>query len=717
MPRDGKPSCPPLVNLDLHTYRTARPAMKAIRLPLALIALAMATQGGLAVAQTARDLLQQGNRALQEFRFMEAEAAFRQAISLDPKNADLYKNLGNVLTEQIKYEEAEVEYRKAITLDPKNVDLYNDLGNVLTKQRRYEEAEVEYRKVIALDPKNVVAYKRLAFMLRGMKKYPAAEAAFRQAFALDPKDALVSSNFARLLSDQKKYLEAESVYRQAIALDPKDERLYGYLGGLLNDQKNYVGAEEVFRQAMAVNPKSELNYNNYLDLADVLKLQEKYSEAEEVIREAISVMPKESVYYVILGDLLIRDQKRHVEAEELYRKAIALGGNCTVLDNCSSFSSLSTLLSDQKRYAEVEAMYRQAIAKHQGVPEILTMFGYWLSGQGRYAEAEIEYRQAIAIDPKDGSAYSNLAAVLLKQNRQAEAEGVYRQAVAVYKQAIASDPMKAHNYNNIGYIFQKLNRLTEARDYYHKAVALDPDSESFRANLEQVERLIGIAGGTLKPLSPAESTRFLDPQDPLTPVRRSVVRILPTFSANSSGYGAWGTGFVVRRQGGKALILTARHVIREPEGLREAVNIQVELYGGNLPPGIVETQLQAQEAKSGEDDLALLVVVGLPEDIQPLNFASLPVKDGMPLTMVGHPRQEKWKNITGTLLTSNLNTLLVNSSQMSAQRAVGVSGSPVLSDKAEVIGMVYQQQNAGDIEQLVAYSLAKLQATMRQWGQ
>jgi hypothetical protein len=156
-------------------------------------------------------------------------------------------------------------------------------------------------------------------------------------------------------------------------------------------------------------------------------------------------------------------------------------------------------------------------------------------------------------------------------------------------------------------------------------------------------------------------------------------------------------------------------VIRVPEGVKKATTIQVELFGGNLPEGIVEARLQAQEAYSGDDDLALalLVVVGLPDDIQPLKFASLPVKDGMPLTMVGHPRPEKWKFIIGPLMTSNINTLLVKSAQMKP----GGSGSPVLSDKEEVVGMAYTTEVAGDIEQVVAYSLHKLQATISQWGQ
>ncbi len=572
--------------------------MKVIMLLAALTALAMVTQGGLAVAQPAQDLLMQGNRASKERRYLEAEAAYRQALALDLKDADTYKKLGDVLVRQNKNVEAEAAYRQALALDPKDADTYKKLGDVLVRQNKNVEAVAAYRQAIGLDPKDVDTYRKLGHELMLQGKYVEAEAAYRQAIALDPKDAITYTSLGDVLQRQNKYVEAEAAYRQAIALIPK-----------------FVSA--------------------YTRLGDVLWRQNKNEEAEATYRQAIALDPMDAYTYRSLGNVL-HEKEKYVEAEAAYRQAIAL--DSIGLLHASIYSSLGDLLSVQKKYVEAEAMYRKAIV---------------------------------------------------------------------------FDPMDVFTYNSLGYLLQELGRLTDARDLYQKAIKLTPDSNLPRTNLEEVERLIGIASGTLKPLSPAEATRFLDSQDPLTPVRRSVVRIVPTFSGKSIGTGTHGTGFVVRRQGNKAWILTARHVIRSPEESREATKIQVELYGGKLPEGIVEARLQAQEAKSGEDDLALLVVVGLPEDIQPLSLASLPVKDGTPLTMVGHPRQEKWKNITGTLLTSNLNTLLVNSAQM----APGGSGSPVLSDKEEVIGMAYTTQVAGDIEQVVAYSFAKLQATLRQWGQ
>ncbi len=194
---------------------------------------------------------------------------------------------------------------------------------------------------------------------------------------------------------------------------------------------------------------------------------------------------------------------------------------------------------------------------------------------------------------------------LLQHGNLAWTERRYVEAEAAYRQAIVLDPKKSHAYNNLGYLFQELGRLTDARDLYKKATEIDPAFKTARSIFEEVERLIAIAGDTLKPLSPAEATRFLDPQDPLTPVRRSVVRILPTFSGKSSGAGAHGTGFVVRRQGDKAWILIARHVIRDPDEGREATDIRIELYGGNLPAGIAPSRLLASQVKMGDGDLDL----------------------------------------------------------------------------------------------------------------
>ena len=388
-----------------------------------------------------------------------------------------------------------------------------------------------------------------------------------------------------------------------------------------------------------------------------------------------------------------------------YRQAITLDPKLA-----GAYIGIGNVLSDQKKYVEAEAAYRQVITLDPKFAGAYIGIGNVLLNQKKYVEAEAMYRQAITLDPKDGKAYTNLGNVLGEQNKNVEAEAAYRQAIAL-------DSKLVFAYNSLGYLLQVLGRLTEARDLYLKAIELDPAYMTARANLQELERLIAIARGTLKPLSPAEATRFLDPQDPLTPVRRSVVRILPTFSGKSSGAGAHGTGFVVRRQGDKAWILTARHVIRDPDEGREATEIQIELYGGNLPAGIVPSRLLARQVKMGEGDLdlALLVVVGLPEDIQTLRFALRPVEAGIPLTMVGHPGKARWSVERGKLSVVSQQGLLISCPGM----APGGSGSPVLSDMKEVIGMAYEieiNEGAG-IKQVVGYNRTKLQETLSHWGQ
>jgi tetratricopeptide (TPR) repeat protein len=59
-----------------------------------------------------------GNALKELERLDEAEASYRQAITLKPDYAEAHYNLGAMLQEQDRFKEAEISYRKAITLKP-----------------------------------------------------------------------------------------------------------------------------------------------------------------------------------------------------------------------------------------------------------------------------------------------------------------------------------------------------------------------------------------------------------------------------------------------------------------------------------------------------------------------------------------------------------------------------------------------------------------------
>ena len=610
-----------------------------MRLLAALILLALATQGGLAKAQTAQDLLYDGNIATKERRYVEAEAAYRKAIELDPNYAAAYNNLGKVLRDQKIYTAAEAAFRKAIELNPKYAFAYYHLGTTLKLQKKYVESEAMCRNASEIDQKFEAAYNCLGNALWLQKKFKEAELAYREAIKINPNYTVPVYNLANMLRNLKK--------------DWRQKTL-----SLEHEVSSQVKHEEL--------PTAK----GLLEQVNRLLVEGRYMIAEEMSRKAIGLNATSAVAYYSLGSALWK-QKKYVEAEKACRQAIELDPYFAPAYNC--------------------------------IGNIL-----WLKGS--VAEAEIDYRKAIKIDPSYAAAYNNLGAVLRDQKKNVEAEAAYRRAIEL-------DPNFAIAYNNLGFLLQVPGRLKEARNLQQQAIKLDPAVKMARANLEEVERLIGIDAGNLKPLSPEEATRYLNPQDPFTPLRRSVVRILPIFSSQSSGFGTHGTGFVVRRQGDKAWILTARHVILSPDEARVAETIQVELYGGNLPAGILAPRLTARQVREGvgDEDLTLLEVDQLAEDILPLRFASGPVEyQGMPLTIVGNPGRSNFKIMTGTLIKAYKKKIFVDAEQM----AGGGSGSPILNEKKEVIGMVYETNEVDDgIQQVVGYSHARLIDTLNLWGQ
>lgn len=65
-------------------------------------------------------LIGAGNQAYRSGAMVEAEAAYRDAIALNPASGPAYSNLGNALTGQLRLEQAQEAFRAALRLDPAN---------------------------------------------------------------------------------------------------------------------------------------------------------------------------------------------------------------------------------------------------------------------------------------------------------------------------------------------------------------------------------------------------------------------------------------------------------------------------------------------------------------------------------------------------------------------------------------------------------------------
>jgi superkiller protein 3 len=289
------------------------------------------------------------------------------------------------------------------------------------------------------------------------------------------------------------------------------------------------------------------------------------------------------------------------QAEAIWRQVIRIDPN-----NANAYYNLGIALRRQKKLDEAVAAYRQAIALNPKDAKAYNNLGNVLYDQKKLDEAVAAYRQAIALNPKDAKAYNNLGIVLADQKKLDE-------AVAAFRQAIELNPKDADFYNNLGYTLQQQGKLQEAIEEYKRSLALNPNLVIAQNNLKEAQRLLALRQNP-QPVF-AEKLPTLA-QNPLLPTFRSVVKVVAKIPTGNN----IGTGWVVKRQGNVAWILTNRHVVTDAEGSkRRSEEIEVEFYSQNTIRLRRSAQImQITPDNENELDLALLKVEGVPEDIQPL---------------------------------------------------------------------------------------------------
>jgi tetratricopeptide (TPR) repeat protein len=198
-------------------------------------------------------------------RYDQAEAAYRQAITLDPKYAFSSNNLGLLLQDHLaRYEEAETTYHQVIALDSNYAFPWNNLGNLLQNHlARYEEAEAAYRQAIALDSNYALPWNNLGLLLQDhLGRYDEAETAYRRALDLGLTSDIPQFNLCLLSYKQpERYAEAESLFETLV------DRLPSRSAGLLRAFRalaldNFGETIQALTVALAENSESLFTTNH-----------------------------------------------------------------------------------------------------------------------------------------------------------------------------------------------------------------------------------------------------------------------------------------------------------------------------------------------------------------------------------------------------------------------------------------------------------------------
>jgi protein O-GlcNAc transferase len=158
-----------------------------------------------------------------------------------------------------KWPDAEKEFQKAVTIYPKYAAAWLELGNIQGMQKNIEAARNSYSQALAADPKFVSPYLQLASLSAGEQKWQDVVDSTDRLLHLNPVDfpqAWMFNALANYYLGKKD--EAEKSAREGISHDPAHRypRMNYLLGVLLSQKREFGPAADSIRDYLKYAPNA-----------------------------------------------------------------------------------------------------------------------------------------------------------------------------------------------------------------------------------------------------------------------------------------------------------------------------------------------------------------------------------------------------------------------------------------------------------------------------
>ncbi|OYV74917.1 MAG: hypothetical protein B7Z66_14795, partial [Chromatiales bacterium 21-64-14] len=417
--------------------------------------------------------LKRGQTFLAKGEYAKAGVELRNALQIEPKNAEGHYLLGTVLQHEGDMRRAFGQYKSAADQDPKYVEPREKLARIYLAVHQLDKAHETIKAILALKPGDPGALTVQAAVLATEGKKQEALAQARSLFQKDSHNTDAAILLANLYADLGPKAKAGTTLEDAIRDNPKNIPLRLWLARFYVGAKQPDNAERVYRKVVELAPD---NPDYRTALAIFYAQTGKLGEAEKTLRDATRIDPEKAKPYLVLADFLAK-RKSVAEAEQELQTASAAHPDLYDLR-----FALAGLYAQADNPGKAKAVYKQIIADKG---EDLTnpvglrardMLASLYAGENKLAKAQGLIDGVLKNNPGDNGA-------LLLQGKIALQQGKPLAAVAAFRGLLKDQPDSVEVLTLLAMAHLRNHEPELARDNLQRAAQLNPKDPGARVRL------------------------------------------------------------------------------------------------------------------------------------------------------------------------------------------------------------------------------------------
>jgi tetratricopeptide (TPR) repeat protein len=142
------------------------------------------------------------------------------AVQNGPNDLDSIVQLSIAYYQAEQWDDAKLQLRNALRLEPSNANHYRGLAEIAAKTGDLEEAESQLRKAVAVESPLALSHLKLGMVLTKMQRLDEAGDEFREAARLEPGSPLSHFQLGRLAEMEERIGSARIHYSRALEIEP-----------------------------------------------------------------------------------------------------------------------------------------------------------------------------------------------------------------------------------------------------------------------------------------------------------------------------------------------------------------------------------------------------------------------------------------------------------------------------------------------------------------